>query len=221
LIVSGSIGAAAVSNNATLGGAATLNGDLTAVPTGTISPGTASSIGAITVMGAAQLAGTIRMKLDAANHTNDEVIASTLNYTGGTLIVSILNGSPSAGSTFQLFGSSSYPTAPFSSITLPTLSSGLAWQTNLTTDGTIKVVSTGAPIPPTISTISLSGGNVVLSGTNNGGSGTYHVLTSTNISLPLTNWAVLTNGSFNGGGNFSSTNTMGTNGQQFYILQVP
>ena len=221
LIASGSIGAAAVYNSATLGGAAAVNGDLTTASTGNIAPGTASATGALNVTGTAQLAGITRMKLDAVNHTNDEIIAGTLNYTGGSLVVTLLNGSPAAGASFQLFGSAGYPATSFSSITLPALGAGLAWQTNLTVDGTIKVVSTGAPIPPAISGISLSGGNVILSGTNNGGSGTYHILTSTNASLPLSNWTVLTSGSFNGSGNFSSTNAVGTNPQQFYILQVP
>jgi hypothetical protein len=90
-----------------------------------------------------------------------------------------------------------------------------------TASGSIKV-GTAPPPPPTIKSISINGGNVVIGGTNNAGAGgTYHVLSSTNISIPLTNWGILTNGSFDSSGNFSSTNAVGTNAQQFYILQVP
>ena len=46
-------------------------------------------------------------------------------------------------------------------------------------------------------------------------------ITATNLELPLTNWLVLTNGTFDSSGNFSSTNAVGTNAQQFYILQAP
>jgi autotransporter-associated beta strand protein len=220
LIVSGSVGAVALSNNATLGGAATLHGDLIANSTGTISPGTSGATGSLTVTGAAQLDGTTRMKLNAATGTNDEIVAGTLSY-GGTLIVSNLGGTLTNGATFQLFGSPAYPATSFGSITLPALNTGLGWQTNLTVDGTIKVVSVSAPVSPTIGSISVSGGNVIISGTNNtGASGTYHVLTATNIALPLSNWTVLTNGNFDNG-NFSSTNATGTSGRQFYILQVP
>jgi hypothetical protein len=76
---------------------------------------------------------------------------------------------------------------------------------------------------PTIQHVGMSGANLVMSGTNNSGSGgTYHVLTSTNIAVRLTNWTVLTNGSFDGNGNFSFTNGIGaTNAQLFYVLQVP
>jgi hypothetical protein len=51
--------------------------------------------------------------------------------------------------------------------------------------------------------------------------GLYTVLTSTNLALPLTNWTPLNTGIFGVNGNFSSTNAMGTNGQQFYILKLP
>jgi hypothetical protein len=76
--------------------------------------------------------------------------------------------------------------------------------------------------PPTIQRAMLSGGNFIMSGTNNSGpGGTYHVLTSTNLLLPQTNWTVLASGSFDGSGNFSFTNAIGTIPQQFYILRVP
>lgn len=83
-------------------------------------------------------------------------------------------------------------------------------------------VNVAPTTPPTIRTISISSGQVIIGGTNNfGAGGTYHVLTSTNVALPLTNWTVLTSGSFDANGNFSSTNSSGTNSQQFFILQVP
>jgi hypothetical protein len=75
---------------------------------------------------------------------------------------------------------------------------------------------------PTIQHVAMSGGNIILSGTNNSGpGGTYHVLTSTNLLLARTNWVVLTNGSFDINGRFSSTNAIGTNPWRFYILRVP
>jgi hypothetical protein len=80
-----------------------------------------------------------------------------------------------------------------------------------------------AAVVPTIQRVAHVGGNLVISGTNNSGAGgTYHVLTSTNLVLPLSGWPVLTNGSFDSKGNFSITNAMGSaNLQRFYRLQVP
>jgi hypothetical protein len=76
---------------------------------------------------------------------------------------------------------------------------------------------------PTIQRVARNGGNFIMSGTNNSGpGGTFHVLTSTNLVLPLANWAVLTNGSFDSKGNFSFTNAIAAaNGQLFYRLRVP
>ncbi len=76
---------------------------------------------------------------------------------------------------------------------------------------------------PRILRASASGGNFAMSGTNNNGpGGTYHVLVSTNLLLPPTNWTVLTNGVFDSNGNFSFTNAISfTNPAMFYLLGVP
>lgn len=90
--------------------------------------------------------------------------------------------------------------------------------------GRLNLVVTGGtlPPPPTIQHVLFSSGNIIFTGTNNNGSGgTYHVLVSTNIAAHLSNWIVLTNGTFNTSGNFAVTNTIGTNARQFFILQVP
>ncbi len=76
---------------------------------------------------------------------------------------------------------------------------------------------------PAILGVSASGGNFIASGTNNGGlEGAYDVLVSTNLLLPLTNWTVLTTGSFDSNGNFSFTNAISfTDSEMFYMLRVP
>lgn len=86
----------------------------------------------------------------------------------------------------------------------------------------LVVASSTPPPPPTIKQITFSGGTIIITGTNNNGAGgTYHVLTSTNVAAALSSWTVLTNGTFDGSGNFAFTNAVGTNARQFYILQVP
>ncbi|HXB59772.1 MAG TPA: hypothetical protein VNU95_09415, partial [Candidatus Acidoferrales bacterium] len=65
-------------------------------------------------------------------------------------------------------------------------------------------------------------GNFIISGTNNlGPGGGYHVLASTNLLLPLTNWTILASGNFDSNGKFSFTNAIGTNFWKFYLLRVP
>jgi hypothetical protein len=70
--------------------------------------------------------------------------------------------------------------------------------------------------------ITLLGSNLTLSGTDGAASGTYHVLTTTNLELSVTNWTVLTNGSFDGSGNFTVTVPVSAGDrQQFYSIESP
>jgi hypothetical protein len=172
---------------------------------------------------------------------------TALNLTGGSLQLNVNGTSPSAivnatsvtasGTTIAI-GSITNVTGttpitlhlinytgsdPYAGLTLGALPPGFSGSL-VDHSGSIDLsVKVETSRPPTIGKISLGvGGQLVLSGTNNSGAGgTYHVLASTNLTVPLTNWVVLTNGSFDASGNFSSTNAVGTNNQQFYILQEP
>ena len=76
---------------------------------------------------------------------------------------------------------------------------------------------------PKFLSVTAKGGNLIASGTNNSGpGGTYHVVMSTSLQLPQTNWTVLTNGSFDSNGKFTFTNVISnTNSEKFYGLRVP
>ncbi len=84
-------------------------------------------------------------------------------------------------------------------------------------------INTAPTVRPTIGNITINGGGqVVLSGTNNvGAGGSYHLLSSTNLLLPVSSWTPLGGGNFDANGNFSITNGSTTNSQEFYILKVP
>lgn len=88
------------------------------------------------------------------------------------------------------------------------------------TNGELYLVITGGTLyPPILGGISLSGGSAVLnfSGTNGQ---TYQVLSSTNVTLPLTNWTTITSGTFSGSP-VSYTNGAATEPQRFYIISSP
>jgi hypothetical protein len=77
-------------------------------------------------------------------------------------------------------------------------------------------------VPPAFGNIKFSGGNLTLSGSGGPANGTYYVLTSTNIAVPLANWTRLLTNQFDSSGNFNFTNTIGPNVQRnFYLLQLP
>ena len=112
-------------------------------------------------------------------------------------------------------GTGSY-VGSFASIQLPPLPPGYGWITSqLGVDGTLRLKG-----PPAITSILASGGNVIISGTDGSNNGPYHVLSSTNVALPLSNWTRLQTNAFGGNGNFSFTNAL-TTPQRFYPLQGP
>jgi hypothetical protein len=93
------------------------------------------------------------------------------------------------------------------------------------TDVTGLPSTTTPPPAPTIGGISLGGAggtNIIITGTNNNGAtaGSYVVLVSTNIALPLSNWTAVTTQSFNPDGTFDYTNGVGSESHQYYILQA-
>ena len=52
--------------------------------------------------------------------------------------------------------------------------------------------------------------------------GTYYVLASSNLLVPLTNWTYIATDQFDSIGGFIFTNTAQTNSpQEFYLLQMP
>ncbi|HWD94318.1 MAG TPA: autotransporter-associated beta strand repeat-containing protein [Verrucomicrobiae bacterium] len=203
----------------TLQGNGTVNGTLTASAGSTVSPGGANSIGTLTVTNAINMsASTTVIEVNKTAATQDQLnCAAAITY-GGTLNVTNLSGTLTAGDSFKVFNAGSY-SGGFSSI-VPPPGAGLSWDPTGLTNGTLRVVS--SVTQPTIGRITVSGGNIIITGQDNtGSSGTYHILTATNVSLPLSDWVVLTNGNFDASGDFSSTNALGTSARQFYILQIP
>jgi hypothetical protein len=184
-----------------------------------VTPGYPNITGTLSVSGAISLAGNTVMKLNGA--ANDALAASSNITYGGSLLVTNLPGNTlAAGDTFTLFPAASYAGA-FVSITLPPLGSGLLWQTNLSTTGSISVVTPSAPIPD-INSVLKSGTNLVFSGTNGPANGTYYVLTSTNLTAPLIQWTILSTNTFSATGSFSVTNPIVAGGTpSFFVLEIP
>lgn len=78
----------------------------------------------------------------------------------------------------------------------------------------------GSPRPRTTG-LSLSGTSLLFSGTNGIPNANYHVLVSTNLTLPLANWIRVATNVFDGNGGFSFTQPVSLNQpQQFYLLQL-
>jgi hypothetical protein len=66
-----------------------------------------------------------------------------------------------------------------------------------------------------------NGTNLIFSGSNGTANAQYHVLASTNISLPRANWTIMATNNFDGSGNFDFTNPADPNApQMFYLMQL-
>ena len=75
--------------------------------------------------------------------------------------------------------------------------------------------------PPDFGRIVANGNGFVCSGSNGVPNWTYYVLTSTNLSLPLSNWTVIATNTFDRVGNFNFTNSMNPNAPPaFYLLKL-
>jgi hypothetical protein len=74
---------------------------------------------------------------------------------------------------------------------------------------------------PRFSRVNLSGGKLVLSGTNAPAGVQYRILTATNLNLPLASWIPVLTNTFLINGRFSYTNTAPTNTTSFFRLVSP
>ena len=134
-----STGAVTVQSGGTLAGSGTIGGAVTVQSGGAIAPA-----GTLTTSSTVSLAGTTSMHVGKSGTTlsNDKLSGITTVTYGGTL--TITNNGPTAlasGDSFTLF-SATTRSGSFSSISLPTLTAGLTWDTSrLTIDGTLAVTA--------------------------------------------------------------------------------
>ncbi len=197
----------------TLAGDGSVVGRVTA--NGTVSPG--ASVGTLTFSTNLTLAGTIWMDVsrDGGTVTNDGIVCSDLLTYGGTLVVTNSGPDPlAAGDTFTLFSALTH-NGSFSNVELSPLGLGLSWNTNGLGTGVLQVV-----VVPVFASAVLSGTNLILSGSNGINGAPYHLLTSTNVALPMSNWTRLLTNAYGLGGSFSETIPMDSaDCVRFYRLQ--
>jgi autotransporter-associated beta strand protein len=219
--ISGTTGhAMTLSAGKKISGDGSVNGNFTVASGATLAPGN-NDLGSLGFNNSLTLNSGSKTILNVSHdsQTNNVVsVAGTFTF-GGALTVSNADNPLQGGDVFQLFAATNV-TGNFSSLTLPALSPGLYWVTNtIKTDGTIRVA---VETPPVIGTLGMSSGKLILNGTGGITNGTYYILTSTNIALPLTNWTRLLTNQFDGDGNFNFTNAQNPNApQSFYLLQLP
>jgi fibronectin-binding autotransporter adhesin len=209
-------------NSQTLTGSGMVNGSVTSISNSTIAPGGPSTAGTLTVTNGVTLAGTTLMVVNSVG-SSSQLVATNITY-GGTLTLNNVGPGYAAGNSFTLFSAVGYSGA-FTNISPTTPGAGLVWNTNaLNTGGALSVMSSG---PGTftnqtgITSFSLNGADVVITGTNGQAGDAYYLLESTNVALPLSQWVPVATNVLGASGNyiFNGTNVATPGGQyQFYIL---
>jgi fibronectin-binding autotransporter adhesin len=203
------------------GGKGQLNGNLTADAGSTVSVATrsnADSIPTLSVSGTLILRGQLIMPIDASAWNSSQLGAGTISA-GGTLIVTNTSGIPFVGENFFLF--SGGLASHFDAINLPPLPPGLAWTNRLSIDGSIAVIASSS-LP--LRSAAINHQDFRLTTATNGRAGaSFSVYASTDVTLPLTNWTLLTNGLLDGSGNCSLvlSNALISQPRQFYLLFTP
>jgi hypothetical protein len=181
--------------------------------------GDPSGIGTFTIDGSLTLGGNVFARLNKSRAQSNDIISVTGGLTNtGTGVVTVTNLGPAlaVGNKFTLFNG---PLVNGGALTIT--GGGMNWSNNLALDGSISAVSIVVvqPSAPAIASASLSGGNLIISGTNGTSGLPYYVLSSSNLALPLTNWTVVSTNVFGTGSSFSVTNAVGA-GPGYFVLKV-
>jgi autotransporter-associated beta strand protein len=217
LLIDGALGTNSVTvTGGILGGTGSVGGPIIIQPGGALAPG--GSLSPLTISNTLTLAGATFIELSQAAHTNDSVRGLTSVSYGGTLNLTNLSGTLTPADTFKLFDASAYAGA-FAALSPASPGAGLVWNTNtLTGDGTLRI----GLARPAINSVTFNGANLVFAGSNGLPAGTFSVLSSTNATLPLPNWLLLSTGAFDADGFFTYTNSVDPAApQQFFILRQP
>jgi hypothetical protein len=218
---------------------------------GTLAPGGIGIPGQTIVYGNINLAaGVLDIDIGGTNRANaftnagnfyDSMDVTTNATLGGSLTVRLVNGfAPSATDQFDIItlNASGGGTVSGTFNNLVTGGPGLgrvavanqpgaSFRVNLNSFGTAVYLNdyqAGGSSQPTITSVAVQGGNLVLQGTNSTGTagGAYSILSSTNVAAPLATWTSVVTDVFQSGGAFS--NAIPINPAQpraFYSLQLP
>ncbi|HEX9047579.1 MAG TPA: LamG-like jellyroll fold domain-containing protein [Verrucomicrobiae bacterium] len=209
------VGGFTVSAGKTLSGSGAVNGAV--VNNGAVTPGTGGAIGTLTFSNSLVFNGLVSMRVNRNNGSpvNDRIAlaSSGINY-GGTLTVNNIGSNLTAGDSFQLFSAPSYSGA-FATLNLPSLGTGLAWNTNGLTNGVLSVVTT---VGPQFASLAQSAdGNFQFNGTGAAGV-TYELDGATNLAPPIA-WLFITNAVADQNGLFQLWDLSATNySQKFYRI---
>jgi autotransporter-associated beta strand protein len=231
LLVSGSLSAPSTVtvNGGTLGGSGTISGNVTVANASTaiIHPEGGSTLTLNSNMTVNASSGVIFDLTNSTSSGDDQIVLDgqgVLSCNGAQITINSAGTlAPANYVLFNVTGGGSI-SGTFSNkpawVGLTPSNASSYGITNVGNQVLLQYTSSG-PAQPHMTGISLSGGNLVISGTNGTSGDNFVVLTTTNVALPLSQWTPVATNMF-GGSNFSFTNPInGSLPHSFYIIQVP
>jgi len=204
-------GVVTVNSGATLAGTGTIGGILSVAAGGTLAPG-GGSPGTLTISNDLSLdnASVLQFQLGA----NSDLVFVAGNLTlAGTLNVSDAGGF--GPGTYTLFNYGD--TLSVGTLAIGTTPADYTYAIDTSVSGQVNLIVS----LPQFGSIHAVAGGVVLGGSGGTPGANYYLLAATNLATPLAGWTRLLTNQFDSGGNFSVTNSLATNLQSFYRLQVP
>jgi autotransporter-associated beta strand protein len=203
-------------------GATALNASGTGIGVGTTAATIKGSPAATVSVGSTTLGYSPQSFTGDLTHPALYVSQGALNLTGSGLTVSNATGTALGAGTYtlvQVAGGNLTVASTNVTVTGKGLAAGGTASLAVSGGNLNLVVVVTSISTPAINNVSFSGQTVFFSGTNGPASRNYTVLTSTNLSLPLSNWTVLSTNAFGPSGTFTASNTPSAS-PSFYIIKV-
>ncbi len=197
----------------TLAGIGVINGSVSVLTGGTISPGTNNATsGTLTVSNNLTLAAGSFSSFGLGTNSDRVMVKGNLAL-GGTLNVTNFGGLAAGTNTLFI-----YTGALSGSLAMGVMPPGFKYLLATNVPGQVNLLA----FKPVITTTAMVSTNLVFTGSGGIASSNYYVLTSSNIALPLTSWTRLNTNIFDSTGRFAFTNAVvATNRNRFYLLQMP
>jgi len=208
-------GSVVVNSGGAFGGTGSVSGVVAVNSGGVIDPG--ASVGTLNINNSLTLnAGAVsRFELGAVN-ASDRVAVSGSVVLGGSLTMTNLPGFDAG--TYTLF---TYGGSRSGSLSIGAMPAGYAGAINTAVSGQVRLIVT-VSAEPVIDGVSRNGDNIELSGSGGTANGTYYLLSSTDLTVPMSSWDRVSTNEFDALGNFSVAYAIdaGTP-EQFFSVEIP
>ena len=200
-----------VASGATLSGSGIIGG-LTALDDGAVlAPG--NGIGTLTIGNELDLSDQTALQFGLGTNSDQVVVAGDFTL-GGLLNITDTGGFGVGTYTLFTYGGA----LTLGSLAIASAPAGFVCAISTDTPGQINLIVTR----PQFNAVNGGAGGLAMSGSGGPAGGTYYVLGSTNIALPVNLWTRIETNQFDANGNFNFTNAADPAATQtFYRLQLP